>query len=139
MSEGHYRYSSQPAAEIIRRCGVLRAVAEYLKVSPEAVSKCGKPKTKGGTGGTMPVRWHRPLALLCEQNGLKRQYVMDSLTSASQKKITGEEFLNAAKEKGDRFEREVVDDLRAAGFRAHRVPLSGAHAEDKGDVIVETE
>lgn len=41
-----------------------------------------------------------------------------------------------SKRKGSGFEREVVDYLKRAGFDAKRVPLSGAMAEWKGDVIV---
>jgi hypothetical protein len=44
---------------------------------------------------------------------------------------------SAAKRKGSGFEREVVEALKAAGLSAWRVPLSGAMAEYKGDVIVE--
>lgn len=43
---------------------------------------------------------------------------------------------SAAKRKGSGFEREVVEALKAAGLAAKRVPLSGAMAEYKGDVIV---
>lgn len=44
---------------------------------------------------------------------------------------------SAAKRKGSGFEREVVEALKAAGVSAKRVPLSGAMANYKGDVIVE--
>ena len=42
----------------------------------------------------------------------------------------------AAKRKGDRLERLVVDAFRKAGFEAKRVPLSGAAPDYPGDVIV---
>ena len=38
------------------------------------------------------------------------------------------------REKGNRFERSVVDALNAFGLEAKRVPLSGAAAGFKGDV-----
>lgn len=43
---------------------------------------------------------------------------------------------NRSKNKGDRDERQIVDDARAAGIAAVRVPLSGAVEGWKGDVIL---
>lgn len=43
---------------------------------------------------------------------------------------------NPSKNKGSRFEREVVHLARARGLDAFRVPLSGAAAGFKGDVII---
>lgn len=40
----------------------------------------------------------------------------------------------AQRDKGARFEREIVHALRAYGLRADRVPLSGASEGFKGDV-----
>jgi hypothetical protein len=40
----------------------------------------------------------------------------------------------ASKQKGNGFEREIVDLLRVAGIKADRVPLSGAVAAFPGDV-----
>jgi Holliday junction resolvase len=43
----------------------------------------------------------------------------------------------ASRDKGLRNERQLVNDLKAAGFDASRVPLSGAlGGKDVGDVIV---
>lgn len=42
-----------------------------------------------------------------------------------------------SKVKGSGFEREVVELLKAGGLVARRVPLSGAMAEYKGDVMLE--
>ena len=42
----------------------------------------------------------------------------------------------AAKQKGNRGERELVELLRAHGIEAKRVPLSGAVEGFKGDVLV---
>ena len=42
----------------------------------------------------------------------------------------------ASRDKGARFEREVVNDLIAKGLKAQRVPLSGATTFAKGDVEV---
>jgi Holliday junction resolvase len=42
----------------------------------------------------------------------------------------------ASRDKGNRKERELVNDLHAAGIKAMRVPLSGATDYAKGDVDV---
>lgn len=42
----------------------------------------------------------------------------------------------APRQKGNRFEREIVEELRAAGLDAHRIPLSGAQRGFKGDVQI---
>ena len=43
---------------------------------------------------------------------------------------------NRSREKGDRFERECVNRLRAAGVAAERVPLSGAAGGSFGSDLV---
>jgi Holliday junction resolvase len=43
-----------------------------------------------------------------------------------------------SRNKGARFEREVVNFLKSEGMRANRVPLSGAMEGFKGDVLVQT-
>ena len=40
------------------------------------------------------------------------------------------------RQKGNRFEREIVEVLRSAGLDAYRIPLSGAQRGFKGDVVV---
>ena len=46
--------------------------------------------------------------------------------------------MNPSRQKGDRFEREVVNYLKDAGLDASRVPLSGAAGgEFSGDVVVQ--
>lgn len=42
------------------------------------------------------------------------------------------------REKGIRFEREIVSILKEHGIRAKRVPLSGATSFQKGDIVIET-
>ena len=43
---------------------------------------------------------------------------------------------NRQKEKGSRFEREIVELARLRDMEAHRVPLSGSAAGFKGDVHI---
>lgn len=51
----------------------------------------------------------------------------------------GYTLLNASRAKGDRFERSCVDQLNTLGFKAQRVPLSGAAGGMFGsDIHVET-
>ena len=45
---------------------------------------------------------------------------------------------NASRNKGSRFERDIVEELKAAGLDAYRVPLSGAMRGYKGDVHIRT-
>ena len=40
------------------------------------------------------------------------------------------------RQKGNRFEREIVEVLRSAGLDAYRIPLSGAQRGFKGDCVV---
>ena len=44
---------------------------------------------------------------------------------------------NRSKQKGDRFERGLVETFNAYGMNAKRVPLSGAANGFKGDVLFE--
>ena len=42
----------------------------------------------------------------------------------------------APRQKGNRFERELVNDLKAAGLDAYRIPLSGSMRGFKQDVVI---
>ena len=42
----------------------------------------------------------------------------------------------APRQKGNRFERELVNELRLAGIGAYRIPLSGSMRGYKGDVAI---
>ena len=137
MAAGHYRYECQPAASIIRRIGGVRKVAAALGVSPEAVSKCNRPKSHGGTDGRFPAAWWRRLLDMAEARGMPRYQVYAALRLAAKPPKTGENPVHASKRKGDRFERQVVDDLNAAGVKAKRVPLSGAAPGWTGDVLAQ--
>lgn len=140
MAPGHFRYSAEPASEIIRRLGGVRALARALGVSPEAVSKCNRPADRGGTAGRMPRAWWPKLTTLAETRGLPPGVVRMRLRLAAKKPtrwVEKENAVHASKRKGDRFERQVVADLVAAGLKAHRVPLSGAVEGYHGDVRVD--
>jgi hypothetical protein len=140
MTYGHYRYSAEPAATIIRRVGGVRALAAALLVSPEAVSKCNRPVERGGTAGRMPPGWWDAVVVLAEKKGMDGAVVRMRLKLAHRRprpKMDRSEMVNRAKIKGDAFERQVAADLTDAGLPAHRVPLSGAVPGYAGDVIAE--
>lgn len=42
--------------------------------------------------------------------------------------------MNRSKQKGDRFEREIVNAMQDAGLAALRIPLSGSMTGFKGDI-----
>ncbi len=43
---------------------------------------------------------------------------------------------NRSKQKGSRFEREVIHVAESLGIKAHRIPLSGAVSDYPGDVSI---
>ena len=140
MARGHYRYAMQPAGDIIRRLGGVRAVATALNISAESVSKWNRPHAQGGGDGRIPPRWWRRVLELVEKRGGKaarKQAYRQLYETAKPSTVGKEDPVHASKRKGDRFERQVVDDLNAEGVKAKRVPLSGAAPGWTGDVIAE--
>ena len=137
MAAGHFRYDNPPAGLIIRRLGGVRAVAASLKVSAEAVSKWNRPQSQGGYGGRIPARWWLKVLDLVETRGgraAKEQTYKDLCATVKPKE---DPMVHASKRKGDRFERQVVDDLNEAGVPSKRVPLSGAAPGWDGDVLAQ--
>ena len=127
MPTGHYRYQCQPAHKVIRTVGGVRLLAEILGLTPEAVSQWNRPVSKGGTGGYIP-RKHWDAIRDCSSISLKW------LRTGKREEVS---MGRASKQKGDRFEYQVVEDLIKHGFGgAHRVPLSGAVKGYPGDVLV---
>ena len=139
MATGHYRHACEPAASIIRRCGGVRAIAAHLKISAEAVSKWNRPKSHGGTNGRVPpAQWRKLLELVEARGGkpAKKQAYKSLYESAKPAPSTKEvAMVHPSKRKGDRFERQVVEELNVAGVAAKRVPLSGAAPGWTGDVL----
>jgi hypothetical protein len=129
MAEGSFRYRLEPAYTIIKMFGGVRAMAKIMEVSPEAVSQWNRPPIKGGYGGFIPLRFWRPIRLYARENGL---VIHMKLLYTGRRKFLSKAA--ASKIKGDRFEFQCVNELKAAGFDAHRVPLSGAVAGYAGDV-----
>ncbi|WP_036010625.1 hypothetical protein [Bradyrhizobium yuanmingense] len=51
----------EPAATIVARLGGPAVVAGVVSVHRTRVSNWKRPKEKGGTGGLIPQKYHRPL------------------------------------------------------------------------------
>lgn len=128
--DGRFRYACEPAATIIRALGGVRRTAAALGLSPEAVSQWNRPASRRGTGGYVPPR-HWPAVL---KAGHGSQIISRDLLRQGRREVL--DVASASRAKGDRFERQVVADLRGAGLEARRVPLSGAAADYPGDVEV---
>lgn len=47
----------EPANSIIEKLGGINAIAPVVKVAPQTVLRWRRPKSAGGTGGTIPI-WH---------------------------------------------------------------------------------
>lgn len=135
MPHGRFIYACEPAATIIRRCGGCHAIAKKLGVSPEAVSKWNRPRENNGTGGAIPPKHWRKVLDMAERKGMARLKTARALRAVAKSKAG--DMANAAKRKGDEFERQVAGDITEAGMRAHRVPLSGAVPGYAGDVKVD--
>jgi len=59
----------EPATTIIQICGGNNAVAEALGVWASAPSRWRNPISKGGTGGTIPRKYHDRIIELARQRG----------------------------------------------------------------------
>ena len=61
-----------PASIVVTHFGGVRATARKLGVNPSTVCRWGKSKEEGGTGGSVPQDYFRPiLALLGEKISLQ--------------------------------------------------------------------
>jgi Holliday junction resolvase len=133
MAEGSYRYQGEPAYTVIRALGGVRVTAKKIGVTPETVSLWNRPPEQRGYGGYIPERYWSYI-LDVAQAEKKDKIVTKRLLRSGERKYI--DMANASRQKGDRFERQIVDELRDAGFDAHRIPLSGACPGFVGDVEV---
>lgn len=125
-TENFYRYRCEPGATVIRALGGARATAKLLGVSAETCSRWNRPVERNGTGGYIPERFWNQL--------LWAKVPYELLTSKKK-----EDYMGAlSRRKGADFERQVTNDLKAAGLDARKIPLSGADANHPGDVEVIT-
>jgi hypothetical protein len=60
----------QPAATIIAAMGGLSTVAQAADVSVTSVQRWRLPKSKGGTGGIVPAKYHKRLMKYAAGRGL---------------------------------------------------------------------
>lgn len=130
---GHWRYRCEPAARIVRAFGGTRAAARRLGVSPERCSQWNRPAARGGTGGWIPPEHWPKIERLAEEMGLP--WLDRKLLMSGRKERPDVGVMS--RRKGALFERDVASDLRAAGFSARKVPLSGAAEGYPGDVVIE--
>ena len=136
MAAGHYRYNLEPASTVIKTLGGVRALASALGVAPETVSQWNRPFEHGGRDGAVPPAYWDRIYKLAARRGLARVVTKKLLRS---KRLGASDMGRASKIKGDQFEYQVVRELNEVkGFKAHRVPLSGAVEGYPGDVKVET-
>ncbi len=133
MAAGHYRYSAEPAASIIKALGGVRALAAALRLSPEAVSQWNRPLDKGGSSGFIGPKHRKAIVAYAKKLKLDFKKIEHELKAAK-----GVDVGKASKVKGDRFEYQIVAELNTAGLTAHRVPLSGAVKGYPGDIKVTT-
>ena len=127
---GRYRYKCEPGGTVIRALGGARHAAKILGVSTELCSQWNRPPSRGGTGGAIPQRFWDAIIKAAVSKKITVEFLETGKTRA---KSGG----RASKTKGTMFERQVTNELKAAGLNASRVPLSGALAGYPGDVIIE--
>ena len=133
MAEGSFRYRCEPAYSILNALGGVRAVARFLALTPETVSQWNRPAERGGLGGFIPKRHWPAILSLAGELGVG-QVTYDTLKTGTRERL---DMGRASKIKGDRFEFQVVRELKEAGYAAHRVPLSGAVEGYPGDVRID--
>lgn len=59
-----------PAFDIVYKIGGVKIVADLLGINTQQVYKWFKPKSKGGTGGSIPPKHHIKLLEHCKENRL---------------------------------------------------------------------
>lgn len=59
----------KPAELVIKKFGGVRALAKLVGVYPGTVSRWTAPKERNGTGGYIPVKYHRLVLELADQHG----------------------------------------------------------------------
>jgi hypothetical protein len=133
MAEGSFRYNCEPAASIIKALGGVRSVARFMSLTPETVSQWNRPADRGGLGGFIPRR-HWPAILTLAKELKAKEVTQAKLATGIRERM---DMGRASKQKGDRFEFQVVRELKEAGYAAHRVPLSGAVEGYPGDVRID--
>lgn len=84
-----------------------------------------------GCNRTLPERaLHRKITWICCRKAIA---ITDALTTLSSPEMNGRTMGKSQRDKGARFERDIVNRLRSAGIDAARVPLSGMGHEANGD------
>lgn len=129
----HFRYRCEPAGTIVRALGGVRRCAARLGVSTELCSQWNRPAIRGGTGGYVPERYWEQVLSAASAAGCADRVTRDLLETGKKEKA---DMGAMSRRKGALFENQIVKELRALGFDARRVPLSGAAVGWPGDVVV---
>lgn len=130
--EGAYRYACEPAATVVRALGGVRRAAQLIGVSAETCSQWNRPAERRGTGGFVPPRFWP--TILSAAKTERAHEITEELLSAGKKEKP--DMGSMSRRKGALFELQVAKDLKALGFDARKIPLSGAAAGYPGDVEV---
>jgi hypothetical protein len=113
----------EPAASVLRALGV-RHIARKLKLTPGAVSQWARV---GYGEGAIPKKHKAAVVQMLRDGGAAHLIERVSEMAGGR----------ASRQKGDRFEREIVKALLDKGVTARRVPLSGAVEGFPGDIELE--
>lgn len=72
MAQSKSNTKPQTAAErVIAAFGGARPLATELGINPEAVYRWSYPKSRRGSGGTIPSEWHKPIMDAAKRNGIE--------------------------------------------------------------------
>lgn len=60
---------AEPASTIIKRCGGIGTVADWLRLNRTSVLRWTHPKDRGGTGGLIPSKHQAALIAAAREHG----------------------------------------------------------------------
>lgn len=125
-----------PACHFLEFLGV-NDLARQLGLKKSTVSNWNRPVDPHGhnnsTGGYIPPE-HWPAILDIAARAGARHLTIELLRSKPHREVMP--VPNRNKERGDRFEYEMVDRLEKLGLPTTRVPMSGSAENDPGDLRI---
>lgn len=130
--EGSYKFACEPAATVVRALGGVRRAARLIGVSAETCSQWNRPADRRGTGGFVPPRFWATILSVAKTENVSE--ITEGLLAGGKREKP--DVGSMSRRKGALFELQVAKDLKALGFDARKIPLSGAAAGYPGDVEV---